>query len=73
MRETIGIRTLNNSIDLNNLYLTEGSVSYAVDGNTLKPIENPANHDYIVACVATWAGKVRLIDNLILKGELQMN
>ena len=44
-----------------------------VDGNTLKPIENPANHDYIVACVATWAGKVRLIDNLILKGELQMN
>lgn len=35
MRETIGIRTLNNSIDLNNLYLTEGSVSYAVDGNTL--------------------------------------
>jgi len=44
-----------------------------VDGNTLKPIENPSNHDYIVACVATWAGKVRLIDNLILKGELQMN
>ena len=44
-----------------------------VDGNTLKPIENPANHYYIVACVATWAGKVRLIDNLILKGELQMN
>jgi pantoate--beta-alanine ligase len=44
-----------------------------VDGNTLKPIENPSNHDYIVACIATWAGKVRLIDNLILKGELQMN
>jgi pantoate--beta-alanine ligase len=38
-----------------------------VDGRTLQPIENSASSDYIVACVATWLGEVRLIDNMILK------
>ena len=37
-----------------------------VDGKTLKPIINPTEHDWIVACVATWVGEVRLIDNLAL-------
>ncbi len=38
-----------------------------VDGYTLKPVENTADHDYIVACTAVWAGDVRLIDNMIFK------
>lgn len=38
-----------------------------VDGYTLKPVENTADHDYIVACTAVWAGDVRLIDNMIYK------
>ncbi len=38
-----------------------------VDGNTLQPIQNFANHTSVVACVATWLGAVRLIDNIILK------
>ena len=38
-----------------------------VDGYTLKPVDNPADHDYIVACTAVWAGDVRLIDNMIYK------
>lgn len=38
-----------------------------VDGRTLLPVVNPANHDWIVACVATWLGEVRLIDNLPLQ------
>lgn len=37
-----------------------------VDGKTLQPIINPTEHDWIVACVATWVGEVRLIDNLPL-------
>ena len=40
-----------------------------VDGNTLKPIKNADDHNYIVACTAVWARSVRLIDNMILKGE----
>jgi len=38
-----------------------------VDGYTLANIETAEEHDYIVACVATWADDVRLIDNIILK------
>lgn len=38
-----------------------------VDGYTLKPIENWDDSDYVVAATAVWAGKVRLIDNMILK------
>jgi pantoate--beta-alanine ligase len=37
-----------------------------VDGKTLQPITNPTEHDWIVACVASWVGEVRLIDNLAL-------
>lgn len=38
-----------------------------VDGRTLQPIENYSTSDFVVACVASWLGDVRLIDNLILK------
>ena len=38
-----------------------------VDGYDLMPISDISNHKYIVACTAVWAGKVRLIDNMILK------
>ncbi len=38
-----------------------------VDGNTLQPVEDAAQTNYIMACTAVWAGNVRLIDNLILK------
>ena len=38
-----------------------------VDGHTLQPIQSIADSDYIVACTAVWVGKVRLIDNMILK------
>ncbi len=41
-----------------------------VDGLTLEPVILAERHEYIVACIATWAGEVRLIDNLILKGGL---
>ena len=38
-----------------------------VDGRTLLPVVEPIEHDWIVACVASWVGEVRLIDNLELK------
>jgi len=41
-----------------------------IDGYTLLPINDHLQHDVVVACTAVWAGEVRLIDNMILKGEL---
>ena len=38
-----------------------------VDGQTLLPVVEPAEHEWIVACVASWVGEVRLIDNMGLK------
>ncbi|MCL4148399.1 UNVERIFIED_CONTAM: hypothetical protein GTU68_029247 [Idotea baltica] len=38
-----------------------------VDGNTLKPVKAWGDSDYIVVATAVWAGKIRLIDNMILK------
>jgi pantoate--beta-alanine ligase len=38
-----------------------------VDGITLRPIRNKDKSEMIVACVAAWAGDVRLIDNLVFK------
>jgi pantoate--beta-alanine ligase len=38
-----------------------------VDGNTLLPAD--ADTEFIVACCAVWAGDVRLIDNVIVKGR----
>ncbi|MCS7035835.1 MAG: pantoate--beta-alanine ligase [Saprospiraceae bacterium] len=40
-----------------------------VDGYTLLPVETQEAGPFVVACVAAWAGQVRLIDNLILTGE----
>jgi len=42
-----------------------------VDGYTLQPIEQMEDSDYVVVCTAVWAGGVRLIDNVILKGGQQ--
>ncbi len=39
-----------------------------VDGISLLPVQHWADSDFIVACVAAFAGEVRLIDNLVLKG-----
>ncbi len=38
-----------------------------VDGNTLQPVDDWSKSDYIVGCIAVFADKVRLIDNLIYK------
>lgn len=40
-----------------------------INGNTLQSITNEKDHKYIGACLAAWAGDVRLIDNMILKDE----
>lgn len=37
-----------------------------VDGYSLQAIEKISDSDYIVVCVAVWAGDIRLIDNRIL-------
>lgn len=40
-----------------------------VDGHTLQPIEKMEASDYVVVCTAVWTGDIRLIDNVILKGN----
>ncbi len=40
-----------------------------VDGKTLQPIENMAEHDLVVACTAVRVGEVRLIDNMVMKNQ----
>lgn len=39
-----------------------------VDGTTLLPVEHYADSAFIVACTAAFAGDIRLIDNMVLKG-----
>lgn len=36
-----------------------------VDGIHLKPLNNANASEFVVACVAAWAGNVRLIDNMV--------
>jgi len=43
------------------------------DGNTLQPIESIDKHEFIVCCLAVWVENVRLIDNLVLKGDHLLN
>ena len=38
-----------------------------VDGNTLQPVEEWGDSDYVVGCVALFCGKIRLIDNIKYK------
>ncbi|MFN0213512.1 MAG: pantoate--beta-alanine ligase [Saprospiraceae bacterium] len=38
-----------------------------VDGGTLLNIDDADDHDFVVACLAAFAGEVRLIDNFVLK------
>ncbi len=37
-----------------------------VDGYTLQPIDRFEDHTFVVACVATWLGDIRLIDNIVI-------
>jgi pantoate--beta-alanine ligase len=39
-----------------------------VDGHSLQPLTAIDASDYEVACIAAWAGEVRLIDNVIVRG-----
>ncbi len=41
-----------------------------IDGKTLKKVSQAEHVELVVACTAVWAGDVRLIDNMILKGAL---
>lgn len=41
------------------------------DGNTLMPVDNFEDSNYVVACAAVWVGDVRLIDNMILKKDTE--
>ncbi len=40
-----------------------------VDGLSLERVDNWAESDYIVGCIAVFAGKVRLIDNVVYKSR----
>ncbi|MBR8537160.1 pantoate--beta-alanine ligase [Carboxylicivirga sediminis] len=40
-----------------------------VDGYTLQPVDNWEKSDYIVGCIAVFAGEIRLIDNVTYKNR----
>lgn len=40
-----------------------------VDGTSLNKINNITDTNYLVMCIATWLGNVRLIDNIIIKNQ----
>ncbi|MFW5754400.1 MAG: pantoate--beta-alanine ligase [Marinilabiliaceae bacterium] len=52
---------INSNPDLNVEYFE------IVDGHTLQPVDNWTESDYIVGCIAVYAGEVRLIDNVVYK------
>lgn len=39
-----------------------------VDGNSLQPVQNWEDSEFIVGCIAVYCGKIRLIDNIHYKG-----
>ncbi|MFN0013962.1 MAG: pantoate--beta-alanine ligase [Saprospiraceae bacterium] len=41
-----------------------------VDGISLLPVANWADSVFVVACLAAWAGDVRLIDNLVFRKQI---
>lgn len=43
-----------------------------VDGHNLQKVREIGQHKTVVACTAAWAGEVRLIDNMVLKGEINI-
>jgi pantoate--beta-alanine ligase len=45
----------------------EGEYFELVDGNTLQPVRDEHDSDYVVACCAVKVEGVRLIDNVIYK------
>lgn len=49
---------------------TEFNMDYyeIVDGNTLQPINQWDESDFVVGCIAIYCGKIRLIDNIHYKG-----
>ncbi len=52
---------------INNIPLLNVEYFSIVDGNTLQNIDDWNESEYIVGCIAVYADKVRLIDNLIYK------
>ena len=51
---------------------TEFTMDYyeIVDGNTLQPITDWNESNFVVGCIAIYCGKIRLIDNIHYKGWL---
>jgi pantoate--beta-alanine ligase len=58
------INSINNSSELEVEYFE------IVDGNTLQPIQNWTDSDYVVGCIAVYAGEIRLIDNVVYQKSM---
>ena len=54
--------------EINNTSGLELEYYQIVDGNTLQPVSEWEESDYIVGCIALFCGKIRLIDNIKYKG-----
>ena len=64
-------RTLAFVIDrINSVSELEVEYFNIVNGNTLQPVEDWDESEYIVGCIAVFAGEIRLIDNVIYKNSI---
>ena len=67
----LDIRTIESNFIENIEANKEFKVEYVniVDGTSLNKINNITDTYYLVMCIATWLGNVRLIDNIIIKNQ----
>ena len=68
MHEFSVAQTIENVLSrINGIDSLESEYFEIVDGDTLLPVANWTDSDYIVGCVIAFCGQVRLIDNIIYK------
>lgn len=67
----LDIRTIESNFIENIEANKEFKVEYVniVDGTSLNIINNITDTNFLVMCIATWLGNVRLIDNIIIKNQ----
>lgn len=73
-RDTMNDLSLSETIDavvstINAVPSLETEYFEIVDGDTMQPVANWEDSDYIVGCITVYCGEVRLIDNIVYKSK----
>lgn len=73
-RDTMNELSVSETIDavvsaINSVPSLETEYFEIVDGDTMQPVGNWSDSEYIVGCITVYCGEVRLIDNIIYKNK----